>query len=77
VYAGAGYLFALEGEEWKLSAYLKARNADSTDSLGFAAALSHDVAVLSANWESSAAKGINGDQSNNSSRYAGATYVFQ
>jgi hypothetical protein len=77
VYAGAGYLFALEGEEWKLSAYLKARNADSTDSLGFAAALSNDVAVLSANWESSAAKGINGDQTNNSARYAGAAYVFQ
>lgn len=77
VYAGAGYLYALEGAEWKLSAYLKARNTDSADSLGFGAALSNDVAVLSANWESSNAKGINGDQSNNGAAYAGAVYVFQ
>ncbi len=76
-YAGAGYLFALEGDKWKLSAYIKAQEPDGYDSLGFGAAISEDAAAFSAIWEESAARGVNGDQSNNSAPRSGAAYVFQ
>jgi hypothetical protein len=76
-YAGAAYLFALESDGWKQSAYLKASNAEAFDSFGFSAALSGDTAVLGANWEASKAVGINGNGDDDSANQSGAVYVFK
>jgi trimeric autotransporter adhesin len=59
--------------------YLKASNSDPADQFGGAVVLSNDgstLAVTSTN-ESSAASGINGDQSDNSARNSGAVFVFR
>jgi len=76
-YSGAAYLYAHENQDWKLSAYLKAGNADANDMFGFGAALSDDSAVLSAVWERSNAAGVNGNAENNSLSTSGAVYVFE
>lgn len=59
--------------------YLKASNADPDDHFGREVALSSDGLTLavSAEHESSAATGINGDQSDNSSAHSGAVYIFR
>ena len=77
LYVGAGYLFALEGQTWRQSAYLKASNAESADSFGFGVALSEHGAVLTSVWEDGAAKGVNGDDTSNSASRSGAAYVFE
>jgi trimeric autotransporter adhesin len=77
LYTGAGYLFAREGQDWKLSAYLKANNAGMNDSFGFGVALSENAAVVSAIWEQSKAAGVNGNEDDNSLTTPGAVYVFK
>ncbi|HKQ73367.1 MAG TPA: FG-GAP repeat protein [Blastocatellia bacterium] len=57
-------------------AYLKASNTDPGDFLGVSVAISGDTAVVAAYLESSAATGVNGDQSDNSMSESGAVYVF-
>lgn len=57
-------------------AYLKASNPDAGDAFGSAVAVSGDVVAVSAILESSAATGINGDQTSNASNLSGAVYVF-
>ncbi len=57
-------------------AYLKASNTASFDRFGASIAISGDTVVVGADWEDSAATGINGDQNNNSASVAGAVYVF-
>jgi hypothetical protein len=59
-------------------AYIKASNTGSSDRFGASVALSADGLTLAvgAPGESSAATGINGDQSDNSALSAGAVYVF-
>jgi hypothetical protein len=76
-YSGAAYLYARENEGWKLSAYLKAANADTNDMFGASAALAGDTVVVGAIFEASSATGINGNQENNSSSTVGAVYVFK
>ena len=58
--------------------YLKASNTDASDGFGKSVALSADgrTLVVSANCESSNAKGVNGNQSDNSATASGAVYVF-
>lgn len=76
--AGAVYVFQRASDEWQQQAYLKASNAESGDHFGVAVALSADGRVLAvgAEWEDSAAAGVDGDQEDNSSPFAGAVYVF-
>ena len=76
--AGAVYVFARKGENWVQQAYIKASNPRSSAEFGHAVALSADgnTLVVSAFWESSNAKGINGDQKDESIPQAGAVYVF-
>jgi hypothetical protein len=76
--AGAVYVLARNGEDWVQQAYLKASNTDLGDGFGFAVALSADGSTLAvgANYEDSAADGIDGDQSDNSAYESGAVYVF-
>jgi hypothetical protein len=73
--AGAAYQFERNASIWREVAYLKASNTQSGDRFGFAVAHSSSVAI-GAIGESSAATGINGNQSDNSAEGAGATYVY-
>jgi hypothetical protein len=77
--SGAVYLFKRQGDEWNPIGYLKATNADAGDWFGYRVALSGDGQMLavSALWESSLARGINGDSTNDSAEIpAGAAYLF-
>ncbi len=75
-FTGAAYVFARNGSVWSQQAYLKASNADHSDSFGFSVAIDGETVVVGANQESSNATGVNGDESNNSLGFAGAAYVF-
>ncbi len=65
--------------ELTLDAYLKASNTNEDDWFGISVSLSADGSVLAvgAFRESSAATGINGDQSDNSATQSGAVYLFR
>jgi hypothetical protein len=77
-YAGAAYLFTRSGSAWQQHAYIKASNTDPYDWFGNAVALSADGNTLAvwAEGEDSAARGINGNQTDNSMEDAGAVYLF-
>jgi hypothetical protein len=74
--AGAVYVFTRTGETWSQQAYLKASNTNAGDQFGAAVSLSGDTLAVGAVGEGSCARGINGDQANNSCQGAGAVYVF-
>jgi hypothetical protein len=76
--SGAVYVYSRAGNGWPQQAYLKASNAGSNDQFGHAVALSADgnTLAVSAVYEDSAARGINGNQADNSVGEAGAVYVF-
>ncbi len=74
--SGAAYVFVRNGSAWTQQAYLKASNTDPNDHFGQAVAVSGDIVVVGADFESSSATGINGDQTDNSTAGAGAAYVF-
>jgi hypothetical protein len=81
--SGAAYVFAWNGTAWSQTAYLKASNSDGPgpgefygDNFGVGVGVSGDTLIIGARNESSAATGVNGDQSDNSARYSGAAYVF-
>ena len=73
---GAAYVFVRDGTTWTQQAYLKASNTDAYDYFGTSVAISNDTLVVGADYEDSAATGIDGDQNDNSAAYAGAAYVF-
>lgn len=76
--AGAVYVFVRSGTIWSQEAYVKASNTEEYDSFGYRVALAGDGNTLAvgAHSEGSGAKGIDGDQTNNSASAAGAVYVF-
>jgi hypothetical protein len=76
--SGAGYLFTRSGTTWKQLAYVKASNSDAGDEFGGALALSRDgrTMVIGSRTEDSNAKGVNGNQNDNSMQDSGAAYVF-
>jgi hypothetical protein len=76
--AGAVYVFIRKGDQWTQQAYVKPSNPRSSAEFGHAVALSADgnTMVVSAFWESSNAKGVNGNQKDESIPQAGAVYVF-
>ncbi len=76
--AGAVYVYTRSGSGWTQQAYLKASNPHMSAGFGHYVALSDDgnTLAVSAYWESSKAKGINGDQQDESIPQAGAVYVF-
>ena len=76
--SGAAYVFTRSGGTWVQQAYLKASNAQAGDGFGFAVAVSGDgnTVAVSANFEDSAATGINGDQGSNAAQNSGAVYLF-
>lgn len=75
---GAVYAFTRSGTGWSQEAYLKASNADPGDRFGGTLALSADGNTLAvgAAYESSAAKGIGGNQADKSADASGAVYVL-
>jgi len=77
--AGAVYMFSRDNAGvWTQQAYIKASNSESFDYFGEEVDLSGDGTTLAVNadWEDSAATGVNGDQTDNSAPFSGAVYVF-
>jgi len=76
--AGAVYVFKSDGVgNWSQQAYVKASNADANDWFGNAVAIDIDTLAVGANSEDSMARGINGDQIDDSADQSGAVYVFK
>lgn len=76
IQAGAAYVFRLQSGAWTQEAYVKASNTQNLDNFGVSVALSGDRFVVGASGEDSDATGVDGDQNNDNSLYAGAAYVF-
>jgi hypothetical protein len=74
--SGAAYVFTRAGGAWSQQAYLKASNTRAGASFGWGLALEGDTLAVSALRESSAASGINGDQSSTGAAESGAAYIF-
>jgi hypothetical protein len=76
--SGAVYLFTRSGSKWTAGAYIKGANTDAGDEFGSAVAVSRDgrMMVVGAHNEDSAARGVNGNQADNSAADSGAAYVF-
>ncbi len=64
--------------KWTAGAYIKGANTDAGDEFGSAIALSGDghMMVVGAHQEDGGARGINGNQADNSASDSGAAYVF-
>ena len=60
-----------------LEAYVKASTVDPEDTFGISVDLHGNLLVVGADGEDSNATGIDGDQSDNSVRSAGAVFVFE
>ncbi|MGE3842795.1 MAG: FG-GAP repeat protein, partial [Vicinamibacterales bacterium] len=76
--SGAVYLFRRDAGRWAQVGYLKAPNADPYDQFGSGVALSGDGRTLAvgAMAESSGARGVGGNQNDNTVRASGAAYVY-
>jgi hypothetical protein len=76
--AGAVYFFTRTGTTWAQKAYVKSSNNEAFDEFGSSVALSRDgrTMAVGARGEDSGAKGINGNQADNSVKEAGAVYTF-
>jgi len=76
--AGAVFIYTRTGNTWTQRAYLKGSNTEAFDMFGSAAAVSRDgkTIVIGAPIEGSSARGVNGNQADNSAQGAGAVYVF-
>ncbi len=69
-------MFTRSGNIWSQQAYLKASNTGAQDSFGSSVSIAGETVVVGARNESSNAREVDGDQSNNSVGRAGAAYVF-
>jgi len=76
--AGAVYFYTRTGTTWVQQAYVKSSNTGAGDEFGSSIALSRDgrTMLVGARGEDSVAKGINGNQADNSLRDSGAAYLF-
>ncbi|WP_168433158.1 FG-GAP repeat protein [Pontiella sulfatireligans] len=75
-WAGAAYVFVRSGTNWQQQAYLKPSNTDAYDWFGNKVAISGNTIVIGGANEDSIAKGVNGNQTDNSASGSGAAYVF-
>lgn len=76
--AGSAYVFVNEGGAWRQTARIRASNSRAGDAFGERLSLSADgraLAVSAVN-ESSAARGLGGEQGDASALAAGAVYVY-
>src|SRR4029453_6168020 len=76
--SGAVYVFTRNGSNWVQQAYVKASNPRMSANFGHALSVSADgnTMAVSAYFEPSNAKGVNGNQNDTSIPQAGAVYVF-
>lgn len=74
--SGAVYVYVRNGTTWTQQAYIKASNTGAGDEFGTSVALDGDTLVVGAQYEDSAATGVNGVQTDNSASASGAAYVF-
>lgn len=74
--SGAVYVFTRSGTSWSQQAYVKASNTQVSSGFGESVALEGDTLAVGAPGESSAAEGVDGDQTDRSAPGAGAVYVF-
>lgn len=76
--AGSAYVFVNEAGQWRQAARLRASNSRSGDAFGERLSLSADGRVLavSAVNESSAARGLGGEQADSTAQAAGAVYIY-
>ncbi len=74
--SGAAYVFVRNGTNWSQQAYLKATNTGAIDQFGGALSVSGDTVVVGALADDSSARGVNGNQTDNSAPISGAAYVF-
>jgi len=76
--SGAAYVFTREGMQWSQQAYVKASNAEASDTFGRSLALSADARLLAggAMTECSATIGVNGNENDNAALGSGAVYTF-
>lgn len=77
-FSGAVHVFARDNAGWSQRAYIKASNTGANDRFGSALVLSSDGQTLAvgAPNESSDARGINSDPSNDNAGFTGAAYLF-
>jgi len=77
--SGAVTIYRRISDEWVMTDYIKAENADPDDSFGIAVALSSDGSelVVGAPGEDGFAPGVNGNQDDNSVENSGAAYLFR
>lgn len=76
VNAGAAYVFRRSGTGWSQEAYLKASGVSEGDRFGHSVSIDADTIIVSAVAEESASSGVNGDDTDDSLKGAGAAYVF-
>ncbi|MEN0038845.1 MAG: hypothetical protein AAGC78_17340 [Cellvibrio sp.] len=76
--SGAVYIYRLEADGWKEDTHVKASNAQSGDAFGASVALSTDGKTLAvgAIGEDSQAKGVNGNQADNSCFYQNRDLLY-
>lgn len=74
--SGAVYLYKRVGTMWSHDAYIKSSNSEAGDGFGRSIAAWGGRFVVGAPFEDSAATGVDGTQSDNSSECSGAAYVF-
>ena len=76
--AGAAYVWVRNGTTWTEEAFIKPSNPQLQDWFAVNLAVSGDgnTLVVGASMEDSNARGINGDQQNNSATESGAAYLF-
>jgi hypothetical protein len=76
--SGAVYLFTRTGTSWQQQALLRGSNTDAFDEFGSSVALDRAgrTLVATSRGEDSAARGVNGNQRDDSADEAGAAYVF-
>jgi hypothetical protein len=75
--AGAAYVFVRSGATWTQQAYLKASNTGPGDGFGRSVAVSGDTVVVGANYEASAATGVNANQLDTGAPQSGSAYIVE
>ena len=77
--AGAVYVFTRSGTTWSQKYYLKGSNTEAFDEFGSSVSVNRDgrLIAVGARNEASAAKGVNGNQADNSAPESGAVYLFE
>ena len=76
--AGAAYVFVRDNvDTWTQQAYIKPSNIDSEDRFGANLDIEGDTLIVGSHLEDSNARGVDGDDTDNSALNSGAAYVFE